>query len=68
MTHEIQRMYIKVTGQVSEKQELIFEPGKWECGKVTDGVCLGFAKEGMWIIEFKDLVRMVDAAKKARKK
>lgn len=59
-------MYIKVTGQVPGKEALIFEPDKCECGSVTDGVTLGFANEGLWVIEFKDLVRMVDAAKKAR--
>ena len=69
MSYSFREMHIQVVGQVSGKETLFFEPGKWECGKITDGVSMRFKGEaGGWILAYKDLVRMVDAATKARER
>ena len=59
-------MRIKVAGH--SEPFLIFDPGRWQCGTIIDGVSLEHGTQGGWVIAFRDLEKMYLRAKEARKK
>jgi hypothetical protein len=55
---------IKIQGHTADT--LRFGPNINMCGNIKDGVSLEFDRKGGWVIAFKDLKRMYEAAVKAR--
>lgn len=39
---------------------------KSQCGKITNGIAFEFGRQGSWIVDWKDLEKIVKAAEKVR--
>lgn len=59
------RLTFKTAGY-SATNILRFDARPSSCGKITDGVTLAHDDRGCWLIDFKDLEKMYEAAKAAR--
>lgn len=54
------------TAGYSMQGALHFSPGPTTCGEITDGVVLEHDNEGGWVLDFKDLKAMYEAAAASR--
>ena len=58
---------IEITGAgLSSDNKILFNPGKWQCEKIADGISLNVG-DGSFLISFGDLTKMYKAAESVRR-
>ncbi len=47
---------------------LCYTTGTWQCGHIKDGISLSHTPDGVWVLAYKDLMKIAQIATKERQK